>query len=75
MSAHAVRLDALDHEGQTVCTINVVRHFSMWPLSWSAACGAEGFGVVLDTTLALVECVECRKVVARAEILAVCRAG
>lgn len=47
-----------------------MRHFSMWPLSWSAACGAEGFGVQLVGELGLVDCVECRQIVARAELLA-----
>lgn len=43
-------------------------HFSMWPLSWAAACGAENVPLVGE--LGLVECAACRKVVARAEILA-----
>lgn len=40
----------------------------MWPLLWQAACGAED--VALFGELGLVNCAECRTVVARAEILA-----
>lgn len=42
-------------------------HFSMWPLLWSAACGAEG--VSLTRELGLIDCADCRRVVARAERL------
>lgn len=44
-----------------------MRHFSMWPLMWSAACGAEN--VALFGELDLVSCPACRSVVIRAEIL------
>lgn len=40
----------------------------MWPLLWSAACGAEN--VATFGELGLVNCHDCRTVVARAEILA-----
>lgn len=42
-------------------------HFSMWPLLWQAACGAERVSVTRE--LGLVECAACRSVVARAERL------
>lgn len=42
-------------------------HYSMRPLMWSAACGADG--VRLTTELGLIECARCRSVVARAELL------
>lgn len=45
-----------------------MRHFSMWPLLWQAACGAEG--VALFGELGLVTCPACRLVVARAELMA-----
>lgn len=45
-----------------------MRHFSLWPLRWEAACGAQG--VALFGELDLVTCPECRRVVVRAEILA-----
>lgn len=48
-----------------------MRHFSMWPLLWQAACGAQG--VALFGELDLVTCRECRATVARAEYMA--RAG
>lgn len=44
-----------------------MRHFAMWPLRWSAACGAEG--VALFGERDLVNCRECQVVLARAEIL------
>lgn len=40
----------------------------MWPLMWGSACGQEK--VALFGELGLVNCPECRAVVARAEILA-----
>jgi hypothetical protein len=39
----------------------------MWPLLWGAACGAQD--VALFGELGLVNCPDCRAVVARAEIL------
>lgn len=39
----------------------------MWPLRWSAACGASN--VALFGELALVDCGECRDVVIRAELM------
>lgn len=45
-----------------------MRHFAMWPLGWQAACGAEN--VALFGEIGLVNCPECRTVVARAEYLA-----
>lgn len=45
-----------------------MRHFAMWPLMWGAACGAENVAVFGE--LGLVNCRECRAVVARAELLA-----
>lgn len=40
----------------------------MWPLMWSAACGADG--VALFGEIGLVNCRDCLAVVARAEYLA-----
>ena len=40
----------------------------MWPLRWQAACGDEG--VALFGELDLVNCTDCRAVVARAEYIA-----
>lgn len=40
----------------------------MWPLLWQSACGREG--VALFGELGLVNCPDCRSVVARAEYMA-----
>lgn len=42
-------------------------HYSMWPLMWQSACGAEN--EAKTTELGLVDCEPCKRVVIRAEIL------
>lgn len=45
-----------------------MRHYAVPPRTWAAACGAQN--VLLFGELGLVDCPECRALVARSELLA-----